>query len=233
MKPTEIFNVIDGPALLRLYRDGLQPYLDADGLLTAWMSVPQAAWQQVTMHGQLQCPAHLSDDEPSFQLAYAWMIECMAEVGLHRPGPELNPLWCWIHAGTPDRKPSDDMVGSDHYLLTLRLDPARVLASDFHYWHYCLNYWPITRTSQTSDDYDAYLSAIGHNYFRTKPLPTPHHTTILASWRQIFDLTYHPDDEPPDPFEDRRIQGVLWMLKAEDIVAIESPLRIMETTAEG
>jgi len=227
MKPTEVFNVIDRPSLLSLRQQCIAPYLDEDGLLTVWMSIPESAFQALTAHGQLLCPAHLSDPDPCFQMAYAWMADCMAEVGLERPAADVNPLWCWIHAGTEDRKPTDDMIGREHYLLTLRLDPARVLASDFHFWHYPLNYWPLTRSSQTSDDYEAYLSALGHNYFRTKPLPTPHHETIIASWRQIFDLTFHQDDEEPEPFADRRIQGVFWSANANDIIAIEPPGRII------
>lgn len=224
MKPTEIFNVIDGPALVRLHQQSLKPYLDEDGWLTAWISLSEDAWQSLRDHGTLHCPAALSDPEPGFQLAYAWMVERMQEVGLPRPAANLNPLWCWIHAGTPDRKPDLEVVGNDNYLLTLRLAPGRVLASDFHLWHYALNYWPITRSSQTSDDYDEYLLALGHNYFRTKPLPTPHHENIIASWRQIFDLTHHPDDEPPEPFEDRRVQGVLWDIKLTDISAVDPPV---------
>ena len=230
MKPTEIFNVIDGPALLELYQQSIKPYLDDDGWLTAWISLPEAAWASLSTHGTLNCPASLSDPEPSFGLAYAWMVKRMQEVGLNPPCANLNPLWCWIHEGTPDRKPDPGSYGSDHYLLTLRLSPARVLASDFHFWHYALNYWPLTRSSQTSDDYDAYLLALGHNYFRTKPLPTPHHENIIASWRQIFDLTHHQDDEPPEPFETRRIQAVFWTLLIDDIVSVQEPTHTVPPT---
>ncbi|WP_122604234.1 DUF3841 domain-containing protein, partial [Pseudomonas viridiflava] len=91
---------------------------------------------------------------------------------------------------------------------------------DFHYWHYALNYWAIANSTELSEAYEKALEDLGFNYYRQKPLPTPHHEHIQASWRQIFDLTYNQLDEPPEPLESRLVQAVLWELYREHIVRI-------------
>ncbi len=221
MKPTDYFSEISADQLLSLRDTCIKPYLNTDGSLTAWTTIPHAAWNELQRAGVLHCPDHYADED--YRPAYAWMAQCMAEVGLKPPADSLTPFWCWIHTGHPRRAPEGEMRDAKQYLLELKINPARVLASDFHLWHYALNGWPLTRSFEASEALDQAFEAIGLNYFRQKPLPIPHQQFMESSWRQIFNLGFHQDDEPCEPFNDRRVQAVFWELRFSDIVRVEPP----------
>ena len=218
MKATDIFSDISHAQLLELRASGVKPDLNEDGTITAWTFLSPEAFQVLEENGALCCPQESVN--PDFSSAYPWMIGVMAEVGLPPPSKGISPLWCWISCGTPDRKPSEDMHESGHYLVEFRIPPEQILCSMFHYWHYCMNYWPLAMSVDAAERYDDFLLEKGLSYYRTKPLPTPHHEHIQASWRQIFKLDFYQLGDKEDSLEDRMIQGVFWTLNKEAITCI-------------
>jgi hypothetical protein len=221
MKLTDFFSDVNDLQLLTFRDDCIKPYLNADGTLTVWTSIPSVAWNDLQRSGVLHCPNHRADED--YRLAYGWMVQCMAKVGLKPPADSLTPFWCWIHTVYPRRAPQGDMRDTRQYLLELKINPTRVLASDFHLWHYALNGWPLTRSFAASEALDLALESLGLNYFRQKPLPAPHQQVFESSWRHIFNLGFHQDDEPCEPFSDRKVQAVFWELRFSDIISVIPP----------
>lgn len=132
---------------------------------------------------------------PEFQEAYAWMLR---EMGRRLPGgPSGGLLWLWPTV-TRTRLRDDAKHARGEVLLTVRVERARVLLSEFLDWHAVLNRslhvpplpgeideeWE-ARWNLLDDDFTARASP-----YRALPIdewPGGLRTEMESSWEAIFD----------------------------------------------
>jgi hypothetical protein len=186
-----------------------QDYLGCDGHITCWTVLERATYQALLSNGVLTAPASLAT--PDFREAYQWLIECMMQVGMHPPGPDLTPWWCWIcrEPGHPLPYRDDVQTFVDGVVLQLRLPSRSVLPSCFDLWHWPLNGWYIYEDDADDAAFDA---------FRAQSAEQTVRDCIAASWHRVFDLsTMLGEAEPADT---RSIQGCYWVLRAVDVVDV-------------
>lgn len=138
--------------------------------------------------------------------AYHWMAQQLAT----RVGPPTSatqaPVWVWCQ-WRDARTPRPDLRARSHLppgtagvRLELRIEPARLLCSDFELWHYVLNGWHLPSSDSDERSFDA----------------SPDQGRREASWQRIFDL----DGQHPRYARARAaksIQGVLWELRPGDL----------------
>lgn len=191
-----------------------------DGRIRAWTFVPKAFAEQILAGTIQECPIELSDDEPSFRMAYQWMMESMDKSGIPGRKPGMSPWWCWICAGEGHVKPTNRHSDDSTVLLELSLNPTEVLMSDFSMWHTPLNYW-FNAEEDEDAEFEKELDTAGLNIYRMKPLPEPFHSRVQRSWLKIFAL-----DEVngfTSQLPEKGIQGVFWRLRPEIIKGIVEP----------
>mgnify|MGYP003407024610 FL=1 len=197
-----------------------QAFTNEQGRISAWTFVPKTIVGDV-LSGKLQtCSMEFSEQDPLFQLAYAWMKDAMDEAGIKGREPGMNPWWCWIRMGADQIKPTDLQADEASVLLELSLDPKDVLLSDFDMWHVPLNYW-LNAEGAEEESFENELKLAGLNIFEDKPLPEPFHTRVQASWRDVFCLDRV--NGYTGELKDKSIQGVFWKMSPESINGIVEP----------
>lgn len=110
-------------------------------MATYYIILPQDYYQQCELQGRIQydyADPHYAEDElheEVFKKPYAYMLhEYRRRMG--RGNRSLVWVWCQ----KPDLRHSAHLPkGTQGVRLTLELDPARVLVSDFDVWHMVLN----------------------------------------------------------------------------------------------
>jgi hypothetical protein len=97
--------------------------------------------------------------------AYSYMRNRLAQ---SVPDPTGDyPVWGWL------KRPSNRKVDVPVSRITALVPRARILLSDYHDWHHCLNGWPIL---DSDEEYDSYYAG---------------HLSVDAeeTWSKIFQLT--------------------------------------------
>ena len=140
---------------------------------------------------------------------YDWMKKQMInrKVSLNGASTDEYPVWAWYKFCGKKldlRKSGYATRGTPLVLLTLRVDPSRVLLSDFDLWHCVLGDWYICKSDEDDKKYDDFT------YFDL------HHR---KTWRRVFrvfdrKLLNYNDINP----ECQSIQAVLWNITQDDIV---------------
>jgi hypothetical protein len=167
------------PGALALLRSG-KPYL-----------ISQAA---VRRHGEF------SEDWKHFRSAYGWMEDQFRlRVG---PLPTSRALvWAWYKPKPDFRKGAWRGVPRPVVLLTLRVDPNRVLVSDYEDWHQVLNEAPIA-PRELEHDGEAWDRWADEAYAWPK-------AKKQATWSRIFQPAYMGS----------YCQAVLAEIRPSDVVA--------------
>jgi hypothetical protein len=195
-------------------------YTGPDGFIRAWTFVPNEIVDRVLSGEITECPIEMSEEEPLFRTAYAWMMDRMDESGIIGRKSGFSPWWCWLKASGDSAKPTTQHSDEGSTLLELRLKPDQVLFSDFSMWHVVLNYW-LNVEDEIGDAFDEALARDGLSIYTTKPLPEPYHSQVQDSWRDIFRLDFV--NGFTHEFAVKSIQGVYWKLTPEMIVGVVEP----------
>lgn len=160
------------------------------------------SWQQSGVYRT--DPAIVDAD---FRRAYDWLVGQMQERLPAAPQGCTSPIWAWLQAQSaarprPDLRTGGYMTrGTRAVLLTLDIDPAKVLLSDFELWHYVLNDWYLPETF-TEDDTET----------------TPQERQ--RSWERIFDLDFAAPDVA-SPRAEKIIQATFWELRASQVKEVQ------------
>lgn len=206
--------------LVDLRKQWNERFAGREGYIKAWTFVPDSLLASVLCGAITECPVEKSDDEPSFRMAYAWMMDRMDESGIVGRKADISPWWCWLQVGDGYTKPTNMDGGEGFSLLELRLNPEQVLFSDFSMWHTVLNYW-LNADDEVGEMFDQSLEALGLNIYQMKPLPEPYHSQVQNSWRDIFRLDFV--NGFTSSLERKGIQGVFWSLTPDMIVGVVEP----------
>jgi hypothetical protein len=187
-------------------------------LVKVWSIQTLSAWQCLQETGVLR--AKVAYVEPTWLHAYEWMARQLAQrVGPAPSGCDL-PIWVWCqwngrrHAKPDLRYKAHLPSGTPGVRLTLSLDTARLLCSDFHLWHYPLNQAYLPETLAEWAWFDACEEAHGfpNHWFDQHDLE--------RSWERVFDLDWDNPDFTYARLE-KSIQAVLWELHLNDVIVAE------------
>ena len=148
-----------------------------------------------------------------FIKAYQWMSAklealCTAPKGIN------YPIWAWYQWEGKCRKRVDKEFankGDRLIQLTIEIDNAQVLLSDFDLFHFVLNNWylPVDEAD------DLRFEGLDFNNQKLKD------EYIRQSWDRIFDITKEDDGWLYGKNSCKSIQAVFWQLTQENIIEVE------------
>ena len=175
--------------------------------ITLWTVQTPEAFEILRSTGILQGDKeHVME---GFEDAYDWMKKNMVKRGILLNGASVHdyPIWAWykLCGKKPDLRTSGFAERcTPLVLLTLKVDPSRVLLSDFDLWHNILNNWYIC---ETEEQYEKFNNL---KYYKA------HHK---KTWRRVFKvfdkklMDFHGITE-----NNQSIQAVLWNISIDDVV---------------
>lgn len=131
--------------------------------------------------------------------AYDWLVKQMNSKIKNQDNISY-PVWAWYKASKnykPDlRRSMYSAPGTVCYLLEIEIPDDEVVLSDFDYWHYVLNNWPLV------DDPDSW----------------PANKNPEETWGNIFNLDWTIDGEPREFFDlGQLIQATFWKLELSQV----------------
>jgi hypothetical protein len=166
----------------------------------------------------------LADD---FRRPYDWIVQQMHLRGLF---PSITgtsyPVWAYYHwNGIGYKKPDLRHTSLRRYakngpevLMTIDIQPARLLLSDYEAWHWVLNQWHFSGTEEQTD-FESRCTAQAAGYMRSIPLQVPAlQKEMEATWQQIFDLE-RCAELLETASSARQVQAVFWELRPQDVRA--------------
>lgn len=174
----------------------------------------------------------------NFKISYNWLKEQMNIKGITPQANEKDLFWAWAWAGDLGNKKVDlrtrrHGLKEPHVLLTIEKPPEDILISDFHLWHYVLNYWSINSSKKEEREWDKICKVKAQNFYRNKPLSQPElHQKIEQSWQAIFKIEekennfYSTLDIKTQKFldiynEKLIAQATFWNIKKEDVKKVQ------------
>lgn len=184
--------------------------------LTMYTIQAREAYETLVRDGVLVGDSVLG--RPEFQEAYSWMLR---ETNLRLPGgPSGGLLWLWPTATRP-RLRDDVKHARGEVLLTVRVERARVLLSEFLDWHAVLNrslHVPAL-PGESDEEWEARWNLLDDDFtaraapYRALPIdewPGDLRTEMESSWEAIFDpATWRT---PPV------LQATMRDLRADDVI---------------
>ena len=199
---------------------------------------PQSMLSVIKKEGIVYARANFEQYEKStrewgFQNAYDWMKEQMINKGLPPEGNSQDLFWAWAWSGDLGKKVIDLRTRKSHNLkgqMVLTLEKDDILLSDFEFWHYVINYWPIALSSK-EEKYWNQLSEIKNNFYENKPLENKKlDDKIRQTWQNIFNIkeekdyfTYDLSKSIKKYLESDKLvtQATFWSIKESDIVSVK------------
>ena len=138
-----------------------------------------------------------SYDEYSFRDAYDWLSSQMAERLGQPPAGVKYPIWAWYR--NDDDFSDWGEAGRKYAIITLEIDPWRVVLSDYDDWNAVIGHYPIIHTASEADfdaEWERYMNAGTRE--------------IERSWKRVFrsDGDY--------------VQATFWELFKEDVVSVRT-----------
>lgn len=185
----------------------------AGATLTVWTVQREAAWRELQALGELTGREEIVDEY--FVGPYRWMMGQMAR---RLPGYRGNyPVWVWVRP-KPDLRSSCLLPrGERGVRLTLKIDPARVLVSDFFAWHAVLNR---SYLCLDDDEWDWWTSVTPPGPVDVETLAPDVRAAMERSWERIFDLDALAASEWATDGSQRH-QGVIERVSIDDVVRVE------------
>jgi hypothetical protein len=192
---------------------------------------PRFVYDMLRSEGRFLSQPHKAGDEwlfaddPTSQLAYAWLCEEMQSRGLARPRSDVFPVWAWQYFDGPAKAKPDlrssimKIEGKDcrSILFSLDVPDEQVLLHDFHAWHYPLNYLYVG-TQKASDAFERRCKKAGSPLFDKVPLKDRQlRAEIEQTWTVIFDLAAARKRFRISKAE-QQVQATFWELRAEHVV---------------
>jgi hypothetical protein len=190
-----------------------------------WTIQSKEAWETIQRTGLLRAePGFVSRD---FISAYEWMAKQM-EIRIE-PSKGCLPLWSWYQWESERKKKPDLRFGGhlpkgDHGVrIEFKIEDNKVVLSDFHLWHYVLNYWYLPATEDDDNTFEAELNEHGLSFYETKPLKhADFHKRIVDSWNRVFDLNWaDPGESITFRREKKSIQATFWKLRLEQVRKVQ------------
>lgn len=128
-----------------------------------------------------------------FKESYEWMKHQMIKRGIYPQHHDDDLFWGWAYSGDRGKKQVDLRVRRHQnkglYLLDIEKSEKDLLLSDFDFWHFVLNYWPLS-TSLKEEKYWDKVSSI-NNFYIEKPIKDLFiHEQLSQSWNSIFELEF-------------------------------------------
>lgn len=174
----------------------------------------------------------------SFETSYKWLKLQMHSKGIKPQSNENDLFWAWAWAGDLGKKKVDlrtrrHGLKEPHVLLTLEKPLEEILISDFHLWHYVLNYWSIVNSKKEEKEWDEICKIKDQSYYKNKPLPKPElHKRVEDSWQAIFNIEekennfYSNLDIKTQKFleiykEKLVAQATFWNIKKEEVKKVQ------------
>lgn len=181
--------------------------------LIVWTIQREAAWRELQIRGELTGREELVGE--GFLEPYRWMMGQMAR---RMPGYRGNyPIWVWVWP-KPDLRSSWLLPkGERGVRRTLKVDPARVLVSDFMAWHEVLNtsYLPLS-----DEEWNWWTSVTPPGPTDVGTLTPEVRAAMERSWERIFDLVALAASEWATDGSPRH-QGVIERSSREDVARVE------------
>jgi hypothetical protein len=170
--------------------------------------------------------------EDDFRHAYAWMSTQMRRSGLIPPVGVDYPIWAWYkwdgkRKRRDMRERSSTQRNAKIIQLTIEIDDSDVLLSDFHLFHYVLNYWYLPIDEKDSNEFENEYTRLGFAYSDLSNFEIQNQemkrvrTKIERSWDRVLDLQLEDDDYIYGINSEKSIQATFWQLKTEQIVKAE------------
>ncbi len=192
-----------------------------------WTIQNYEVWEELQKTGKF-CPK-LDYVEDIFIPSYKWLIEQMEMRLKNKPLNAETPLWAWYQWNNEKKKKPDLRYkrhlpyGSKGILLTCDIADDQVLLSDFHLWHYVLNYWylPLNKDDAELFEKDLINQGLTPNM---KPIPEKvYHKRIVESWERIFDLALEDNEgySTEKSKKDKSIQATFWELDINQVKDIK------------
>jgi len=139
------------------------------------------AYNELIRNGVLRGTKDRVDED--FLGSYNWLILQMKK-RLSNCHNMKYPVWAW--AKRPDLRSSCLLEkGTKGVLITLSLDPNRVLFSDFMHWHHVLNNFYLPSSRKDEARFDRLLKKFNQ---RSNSLSEELRNEILVSWERIFKI---------------------------------------------
>ena len=180
--------------------------------ITLWTFQHLMHWRELERVGRLRRGSgHVTNVEPAWRDAYAWMMTQMQErISGYCGG---FPMWAWASAPpTLWHESSGWPLGTPFVRIEFRVHPSRVLRSDFDAWHSVLHPSPLCLTEAEDAAWDARQGP-----FDAQPADV--RAAIRATWPRIFDLDAFARSPLWDAHEHARdIQAVVEELRFTDVV---------------
>lgn len=164
----------------------------------------------------------LEDDQ--MITAYRWLARKMVErIGKPPPGVEF-PVWAWYRWNgksdpMPDLRWGGHMAkGMEGVRVEMEVPDDSVLRSDFHMWHFPLNFGYLANNNADERQFNRFLRERGINLYKTS-----HHVLasdpevmgrLEASWEKILDLKWTRRGYT-DPVDKRAVQATMWEFRME------------------
>lgn len=184
--------------------------------MKVWSYQSLEAFEVLQMQGVLRGERRCVDRH--FVHAYDVLRDMMAERLGPSPSPISYPMWVWVRGRSGKRyggrKPTRRYKG--HVLLTLEVPEERVLVSDFHAWHTCLNNRPLCEFESEEETHLEKCIA-------DLPQFDPRRTSMIRhTWWRITDLPWclkhvYESENPKTMW----LQGTLWEIQQADVVKVE------------
>jgi hypothetical protein len=196
--------------------------------MVIWSILTEPAWDELRQKGRLEAKARHVDND--YLAAYAWMVSQMERrLAIPRPSVDAMPIWAWWQWCGVRRRP--DLRAGWHLpkgtrgvRFELEVENDRVLLSDFDLWHYVLNYLYLPKTERGGNLFEKKLARMGLSVYacnHNRPLAHAKcRRAVERSWDRIFDLSWtDPRHLTVKKANERSIQGTLWEIRFEDVVA--------------
>ncbi|GEM48385.1 DUF3841 domain-containing protein [Deinococcus cellulosilyticus] len=184
--------------------------------MKVWSHQTIEAFEVLQKHGVLRGERKYVDQD--FVHAYDVLRDMMHERLGPPPSPDSYPIWVWVRGRSGKRyggrKPTSRYKG--HVLLTLEVPEERILVSDFHAWHSCLNSRALcVFESEEDNHYETLIADLPQFDARRTSL-------IRDTWWRITDLSWclrhvYESENPKTMW----LQGTLWEIRQRDVVKVE------------
>jgi Domain of unknown function (DUF3841) len=192
-----------------------------------WTIQTQGAWEKLQKDGILIASQEFI--HPDFLPAYSWLNDQMSLRLPPKPAAVTFPIWAWYQwqdakQSRPDlRRRGHLLSGERGVLLECIIPDQLVLLSDFHLWHYVLNYWYLAKDEAEALLFEEKVQQKGVPINQKPFADAELHIQVTDSWHRIFDLDWVDETGYVSigTKDDKSIQATFWELRLEQVRKVQ------------